>query len=60
MFNISKIRPKSLFGPVKAQKFSRCLGDKPYMPITIYEMPQDVTGVSLLMGHWIPIGITHK
>ena len=25
MFNISKIRPKSLFGPVKAQKFSRCL-----------------------------------
>ena len=25
MFNISKIRQKSLFGPVKAQKFSRCL-----------------------------------
>ena len=25
MFNINKIRPKSLFGPVKAQKFSRCL-----------------------------------
>ena len=25
MFNISKIRPKSVFGPVKAQKFSRCL-----------------------------------
>ena len=26
MFNISKIRPKFLFGPVKAQKFSQCLG----------------------------------
>ena len=25
IFNISKIRPKSLFGPVKAQKFLRCL-----------------------------------
>ena len=25
MFNISKIRPKSLLGPVKAQKFLRCL-----------------------------------
>ena len=25
MFNISRIRPKSLLGPVKAQKFSRCL-----------------------------------
>ena len=25
MFDISKIRPKSILGPVKAQKFSRCL-----------------------------------
>ena len=25
LFDISKIRPKSLLGPVKAQKFSRCL-----------------------------------
>ena len=25
MFDISKIRPKSVLGPVKAQKFSRCL-----------------------------------
>ena len=25
MFNISKIRPKSLLGPVKALKFLRCL-----------------------------------
>ena len=29
MFNINKIRPKSLFGPVKAQKFSRCLISAP-------------------------------
>ena len=25
MFDISKIRPKSILGPVKAQKFSQCL-----------------------------------
>ena len=25
MFDINKIRPKSILGPVKAQKFSRCL-----------------------------------
>ena len=25
MFDISKIRPKSILGPVKAQKFSWCL-----------------------------------
>ena len=27
MFDISKIKPKSVLGPLKAQKFSRCLDD---------------------------------
>ena len=36
MFDISKVRPKSILGPMKAQKFSRCLGKGIWAKIFYY------------------------
>ena len=52
MFNISKIRPKSLLGPVKAHKFSRCL-------ILVIEMFSIFTETTLCQTHGlVPSGAT--
>ena len=51
MFKISKIRPKSLFGPVKAQKFSWLLSNKP--------IPEPMSTQIITWPQWVNASLCH-
>ena len=55
MFNISKIRPKSLLGPVKAQKFSRCLQMVTEVVLTALPWHTDVRRFNQVTKYHVPI-----